>query len=443
MDCLAYLDQGLKVAVIGGGWAGLAAAVELASAGIRVTVFEAAKQLGGRARSVDIDGHPLDNGQHILLGAYRETLRLMNAVGADPERRLKRLPLTLTFPASRPPFRFRLPPLPAPLHLAIGLLSARGVRLTEKWEAVRFMRSLQTANYQLDADCSVAALLDRHAQHDRLRQHLWEPLCLAALNTAPDKASAQIFANVLRDSLGGERTDTDLLLPTAGLDHLFPRAAADFIRARGGQICLSTRVGHIDNTLGISGEAFDRIILATAPQHAATILAQRKETAGIAAMLARYAYEPIGTAYAGYPPTLTLPFPMLGLGDGTGKNIGQWVFDRGALGGEKGLMGFVLSADGDWDQRSNESLITTLHDELESALQARLPPPLWHQVIRERRATFSCRPDLPRPLAKTPCPGLWLAGDYVCAGYPATLEGAVRSGVNAARELLASAGETG
>ena len=429
----------MKVAVIGGGWAGLTAAVELASAGIKVSVFEAAKQPGGRARSVDANGRTLDNGQHILIGAYRETLRLMNVVGADPERLLKRLPLELTFPGSQPPFRLRLPHLPAPLHLAVGLFAASGAKLSEKIRAVRFMRSLQASNYHLDADCSVTALLDRHAQHGSLRRHLWEPLCLAALNTEPANASAQIFANVLRDSLGGARAETDLLLPAADLDQLFPHPAAAFIAAHGGEIRLSTRVERIDDDLSIAGEAFDKIILATAPQHAAIFLAQRTETAAIAAMLESYTYEPIGTAYVGYPPQISLPFPMLGLNGGTEGNLGQWVFDRGPLGGAPGVMGFVLSARGAWAERDNDSLVSTLHAELETTLQINLPLPRWHQVIRERRATFSCRPDLPRPSAKTAHPGLWLAGDYACAGYPATLEGAVRSGVAAAQGILNTA----
>jgi uncharacterized protein with NAD-binding domain and iron-sulfur cluster len=136
----------MRAAIVGGGWAGLSAAVELAQGGIRVTVFEAAKQLGGRARSVEVQGHRLDNGQHILVGAYRETLRLMQQVGADPDRLLKRLPLELSFPASQPlPFRLRLPRLPSPWHLAAGLLTARGASLAEKISAVRFMRSLQRA----------------------------------------------------------------------------------------------------------------------------------------------------------------------------------------------------------------------------------------------------------------------------------------------------------
>jgi squalene-associated FAD-dependent desaturase len=442
VDRLAHLDQGLnsvtklRVAVIGGGWAGLAAAVELSAAGAGVTLFEAARQLGGRARRVEHDGQILDNGQHILIGAYRETLRLMQRVGADAGTRLMRLPLTLNHPAAG--FHMRLPQLPAPWHLAIGLLSAKGSSLTEKFAAVRFMRSLQASNYRLSADCSVAEWLDRHQQHGRLRRFLWEPLCLSALNTPPENASAQIYANVLRESLGGGRADTDLLLPAADLGAVFPDAAARFISAHGGAIRLSTRVEAIAPALRIAEENFDHIILATAPQHAATLLAPLGATAAVAAQLATYSYEPIGTVYAGYPPEVRLPCPMLGLESTNDQRLGQWAFDHGRLRAKPGLIAFVLSAHGNWDSRSNESLLTTLHRELEQALGTALPPPLWHQVIRERRATFSCRPDLPRPAAQTPHRGLWLAGDYVCADYPATLEGAVRSGVAAAAAMRGS-----
>jgi len=474
VDRLADLGQRLKVlktlkvAVIGGGWAGLAAAVELSAAGATVTVFEAAKQLGGRARRVDIHGHALDNGQHILLGAYRETLRLMNRVGARPERVLKRLPLALRHPAAG--FSLELPGLPAPLHLVAGLLSAKGCSVCEKFSAVRFMLALQADHYRLTTDCTVAELLDRHGQSGALRRFMWEPLCLAALNTPADKASAQIFANVLRDSLGGNRADTELLLPTVDLGRIFPDAAAEFVTARGGRIVLSTRVEAIDvsdpvraepveapspfdklranglrttafqgNTLEVNGESFDHVVLAVAPQHATVLLQRHAETSPVAAQLADYDYEPIATLYARYPSEVTLPCPMLGLESKTPGGLGQWVFDRGALTGMPGVMAFVLSANGVWDERDSESLMLALHGELESALGRKLPAALWHQLIRERRATFTCRPNLPRPTTQTPLRGLWLAGDYVCAGYPATLEGAVRSGVTAARKILESA----
>ena len=283
MDSLAHVDQGLgaknglRVAIVGGGWAGLAAAVELCSAGARVTVFEAARQLGGRARRVEVHGHALDNGQHILIGAYRETLRLMRKAGARPEFKLKRLALELGYPVSG--FRLKLPRLPAPLHLAVGLLTAQGCTLGEKASAARFMRRLQSTNYRLPCDCTVAELLDRHHQKGNLRRFMWDALCLAALNTSPESASAQIFANILRDSLGGSSADTDLLLPAVDLGEAFPDAAAEFIRAHGGTIRLSARVERIQATLEIQGEKFDHVILAVAAPHAKGILSALPETA--------------------------------------------------------------------------------------------------------------------------------------------------------------------
>ena len=127
---------------------------------------------------------------------------------------------------------------------------------------------------------------------------------------------------------------------------------------------------------------------------------------------------------------------MLGLEGASNGRLGQWAFDRGDLCGDPGIISFVLSGTGRWDERDNESLVETLHRELEDTLGKALPAPRWHQVIRERRATFSCRPALPRPEARTPLNGLWLAGDYVCANYPATLEGAVRSGIAVAQGIL-------
>lgn len=424
-----------RVAVVGGGWAGLAAAVELGASGIPVTLFEAGRELGGRARRVEIQGHALDNGQHLLIGAYRETLRLMTIVGTPAERALLRRPLVLEMPGAG--FALRLPALPAPLHLAWGLLGARGVSFAEKLAAARFAFWLKQRRFELD-DEPVATLLDRHGQQGALRRHLWDALCLAALNTPPERASARIYANVLRDSLGAGRADTDLLIPVADLGTAFPDAAEDFIARHDGIIRCETRIGRIEATaqdFAVDGEKYDQVVIATAPQHAAPLLATLPTARKVAAMISDYDYEPIGTVYAGYPPEVTLPAPMLGL-DSDDKGIGQWVFDRGLLPANRGILAFVLSAHAPWDALDNETLARTLHRELETALKRPLPPPRWTRVIRERRATFSCHPHLPRPAAETPIPGLWLAGDYVCADYPATIEGAVRSGVEAARRVL-------
>jgi len=424
-----------RIAVIGGGWAGLACAVELTAAGHRVCVFESARQLGGRARRVMVHGVPLDNGQHILIGAYHETLRLMRLAGADPDALLARRPLELHHPAGG--FRLRLPRLPAPLHLAIGLLTARGTSLREKLSAARFMRALQRDGYRLQRDISVAELLDRHGQTGNIRRFMWEALCLAALNTPPASASAQLFAHVLRDSLGGNREDTDLLLPATDLGRPFPDTARNCVEAGGGEIRLSSRVEMLQPSLTIGEETFAHVVVATAPQHASALLRGVPETAGIASQLDSYAFEPIGTVYLGYPAALNFPFPMLGLDKPEPGRIGQWAIERSDEKSGHGIAACVLSGEGPWNSLDNEALAATLHRELQDTLGRTLPTPLWHQVIRERRATFSCRPGLFRPTPDTPVRGLWLAGDHVCADYPATLEGAVRSGVAVARRILA------
>ena len=141
-----------RVAVIGAGWAGMAAAAELAAAGRRVDVFEASRSLGGRARATHIDGLTVDNGQHILVGAYTETLRLMRMVGADPQRLLQRIPLRFEFPGE---FLMQAPRLPAPLHIAFALLLARGLDWNEKRAAIRLMRRLRAHGYRVAPDCSV------------------------------------------------------------------------------------------------------------------------------------------------------------------------------------------------------------------------------------------------------------------------------------------------
>ena len=357
----------------------------------------------------------------------------MRLCGADPERLLLRRPLELNYPADG--IRLRLPRLPAPFHLAAGVLLARGMPVSEKWAAVRFIRALQACGYRLAEDTSVAELLRRYGQGNTLLRVLWQPLCLAALNTAPEHASAQIFANVLRDALGGTAENSDLLLPRTDLSRIFPDAAAHFITEHGGEIRLSARVRQIGchgQWLVIDGERFAQVVVSSGPQHAGALLRDHEEVRPTANMLDTYRYEPIATAYLAYPEALRAGFPMLGMRG----PFGQWVFDRGQLDGQEGIAACVLSAQGDWEKLDDETLAKALHSEVQETLGRALPEPTWQRIIRERRATFSCRSCLARPATKTGLPGLWLAGDYVCADYPATLEGAVRSGVVAAHGIL-------
>lgn len=404
----------MRVAVIGGGWAGIAAAVELTAGGASVTLFEAGRVLGGRARGVTIDGQRLDNGQHILLGAYCDTLALMRRVGADPEALFERQPLQVVDNAG---FRLALPRWPAPLNVAWALLTASAVDGKNKLKTALWMDALKRRKFKLESDCTVAEWLDAAGQNGPLRRHLWEPLCLAALNTPAERASAQLFANVLRDSLGSPlREATDLLLPRVDLGQLLPEPAGKWLIAQGAELRFGQRVRELDlagDGVRIEGESFDAAIVATAPQHAASLCPGNAFDAD---------FEPIATVYLKFSPKRRLPFPLQNILGG----IGQWVVDRG-----DGLLACVLSGHGDWETFDDEALASRLHDELgfDEAAQ-------WHKVIREKRATFSAHPGLKRPDFRTHHPKLLLAGDYTWHDYPATLEGAVRSGMRAAKTLL-------
>ena len=438
-----------QVAVIGAGYAGMAAAVELAAAGIPADVFEASRVLGGRARALELDGVTVDNGQHLLVGAYRETLRLIDLVHPGGcNDLLLRLPLTLTPPGR---LSLRAPPLPAPLHLAAALLFARGLTIADKLAALRLMRGLKRSRYRLGSDISVAELLAARHQPTRLCRLLWEPLCVAALNTPVDSASARVFVNVLRDSLGGARSASDLLLPRVDLGALFPDGAERFVLARGGRVLRSTAIKRITQAangyrLDASGQQFGpyrQAIVAVAPQHLPALIAPLPGLDELRLQVGSLAYEPILTCYLAYPAGARLAAPMLGHSSGWpsighSEGLSQWLFDRGQLDGPAGLFAAVISARGRHLGLSNDELAAAIHAEI-STLVPDLPAPRWSRVIIEKRATFACTPDLARPQTQTPLPGLLLAGDYVASDYPATIESAVRSGVAAANSVIASA----
>jgi len=433
-----------KVAIIGGGYAGMAAGVELAAAGVSVTVFEAGKVLGGRARRVDranravMNESPLDNGQHLVIGAYSELLRLMQRCGVDLDAAFLRQPMRLQV---EPDFLLACPKLPAPLHLALGLVRAKGLSWAERWALIRAIEVSKWRRWRLKNDLTVAQWLAEQRQPASLIAKFWAPLTLAALNTPLELASAQVLLNVLRDSLGGKRAASDLLMPKVDFSQLFPEPAAQMIQASGGYLQLGYRAKSIaSNThgfmVGDDGQVFDAVICATPPHQAAGLISPFDRL--LSAQLAAWQYQPIVTVYLQYAADVKLSTPMLGLADA----YSQWVFDRGVTHGQHGLIAVVISAQGVHSGLS--------HDELAEAVQAelhqRLDLPdlvLRQQVITEKRATFACTPNLVRPSNTTAQAGLFLAGDFTAglAGhgrgeYPATLEGAVRSGVNAAQLTL-------
>jgi len=398
------------VAIVGAGYAGMAAAATLAARRIPVTVFESGPVPGGRARRVVSQGTALDNGQHILVGAYATLFSLMRTVGV-PESALLRLPLEIRYPRG---FRLRALRLPMPLGLALGLLAARGVPMRERMGALRFVSSLRKKTFLLQGDVSVDELLREHAQDGAIGHFLWRPLCVSALNTPSAIASARLFIAVLRQTLCGDADAADLLLPRVDLTRLFPEPAAAFVESRGGKMRYKETVRELDALK----RAFDAVIVAVGPHQLKSLLPK---------LALDYTYQPIYTCYLQYPERVRLPFPMIGLADG----LVQWAFDRGALVGEHGRIACVVSAQGDHQQMTQEELAARCHRELGEVIED-LPVPAWSRVIAEKRATITSAVGIKAPA--TSVEGVLLAGDYTDPDYPPTLEAAVRSGVRAALE---------
>lgn len=438
-----------SVAVVGGGWAGCAAAVELCKAGRPVTLFESTHTLGGRARGVRLDGSMLDNGQHILLGAYRDCLALMRTVGIDSDNALLRLPLQMRYPPGSGGMDFVAPRLPAPWHMLVALIRAGGLASADKIALARLFTAARWMEWRMHQDCSVAELLERFDQTDAIIKLMWRPLCLAALNTPPERASAQVFLNVLRDSLGARRAASDMLLPRVNLTELFPQHAARFILQNRGRV----RFGASVNTIQRNGDGwrltfaadtdptaaghqdFDRIVLATPASHTADLLSGLIDTSALKALN----YEAITTCYLRFPPETRLAHPFFALvDDPPSSHWGQFVFDRGQLDQtQAGLLSVVVSAASAVVEQDQKTIAGMIATQLAKALQMpQLAQPLWSKVISEKRATFSCTPGLARPENASGLPGLAIAGDYTAGDYPATLEAAARSGLGAARHLL-------
>lgn len=425
-----------NVAIIGGGWAGMACAVEATQAGHAVTVFEAARNWGGRARALTAtlpDGQEvtLDNGQHILIGAYTRTLDLMVRVGVDVDHALQRVPLILRFPDGG---GLSLPQMPrwldratrriAPLDVLAGVLGARGWTWRDKLSLLATSTQWKKQAFTCPDDQTVASLCATLTP--RVRAELTDPLCVSALNTPADQASGKVFLRVLAEALFYTPGGSQLLLPRVDLGTLFPDAADHWLRGHGARTVLGQRVralSRADEGWRVDDEPFDRVVLACSPWEAARL------TAGTALQWSEVAealpHESIATIYAHGDVALQAPFVSL---RSEADAPAQFAFDRGQLGGPKGLLAFVISASsGDRD---------TLQQQVLAQARAQLGLDRLQPVLTvvERRATFACTPGLVRPPMRI-ADGLLACGDYVEGNYPGTLEGAVRSAIAASGAL--------
>jgi len=418
--------------IIGGGWSGLAAAVTLSQKGETVHLIESAKQLGGRARNVQWHDQLIDNGQHLMIGAYEHMLSMMLTVGIEPQDVFARFPMDITlFDTDYSPLTLSANSvLPWPLSLASSLIRSVG------FKGFYAVSKLQASIPKLLAneDVTVSEWLLSTQQPARLIKQLWEPLCLATLNTPIAHASAHILATVLRDSLGKGKKAADSLIPKRPLADVFPLAAANYIQQNGGVISLKTRAKQLlieqDKIIGVicqdgTQHLAENIIVATNPSQSAELLADHVS-------FDKPTEYPICTVYLQYPAATRLSKPMFGI---TGT-ISQWVFDRSEQ--SPGLMAVVISAPGSHESMTNEQLVDHVCQELYDTIPDLNKTITDSLVIREKRATFasSIAIEHHRPHSQTVIEGLWLAGDYIANGYPATLEGAIRNGEHCAQGIL-------
>ncbi len=438
------------VIVIGGGFAGLSAAARLAGRGAGVLVVEARARLGGRATSFHDreTGEMVDNGQHILLGCYKETFELLREIGAADNVRLDpTLAVTMIDRAGRKT-TLSCPSIPAPFHLAAGVLEWTALSWRDRVAFAGMATPLRNARAELrggamkaaSPDETVAQWLDRNGQTPRLREMLWDPLALAALNQPAEQASAPPFARVLAEMFGSDPRAAAIALPTRPLKDMYAEPARAYIEAHGGEVRTgaSARVltdASGENSLGVQIGA-DTIaaphVISAVPWFAFPELFAR-EPAPLRATIERARGMrscPIVTVNAWFDrPVIDEPF--IGL---PGRAM-QWVFDkRLVFGGDAAHLSLVSSGADAMVGKSNDELIAIAEDELVEALpRARAARLLRATVVREPRATFSLAPGQPaRPPAATGLRGFVMAGDWIDTGLPATIESAVRSGRRAA-----------
>ena len=305
------------VTIIGAGWAGLSAAIHLTQRNIPVTLIESANEPGGRARMVMFDDLPVDNGQHILLGAYRHFLEMLDILGIDENLVLTRLPLSLTVKGEEATVDLHAPRLPAPIHLLLAFLRAKGLSGSDKFKTLA--NWLRLVNADTLSDMTVSELLHCSGQSRRVSHYLWTPLCISALNTHPDIASARLFQRILKDAFMRRRADSDLLLPRYDMGRLFPKPALDWLHSKGANVMTGQRVTGLvvanEQVHGVQvGDMTiesSRVLIATSPWGCARLVRFVDELNPLFSKLMRFDYQPIATVYLKYARQTDDPYRQL------------------------------------------------------------------------------------------------------------------------------------
>jgi squalene-associated FAD-dependent desaturase len=464
--------------VIGGGFAGLSAATALAEHGWRVLVLEARPTLGGRATAFTdpATGERVDNGQHVLLGCYRDTFQFLHRIGAADHVQVQER-LTVDFiDRSGQPSRLACPSLPPPLHLLAGLMTWSALnwhdRVCALWihGAIRGYRGPDGPAPQpssvvrgfMPRQETVRQWLTRHHQTPRLIEMLWEPLAVAALNQPIDVAAAAPFVRVLADMLGADPRGASLALPIKPLDEMYAIPARTFIESRGGEVRTNAPARILAG--GPTASAQQLPATGSSDSSGADPLGPRV-TVREEALLARVVIcaVPWFALSEVFPERPSLIGDTLDAADATGDSsivtvnlwfdrividhvvVGlpgrtmQWVFDKRRVFGEQAShLSLVSSGASAVVSRTNEELIALAVSDVNEAIPSTRSATVRRAVaVREKRATFSVAPGQPRrPATRTELPGLLLAGDWIDTGLPATIESAVRSGHMAAAAAI-------
>ena len=438
------------VIVIGAGFAGLSAAVRLTRRGARVLVLEARSRLGGRATAFpDRDtGELVDNGQHILMGCYTETFAFLRDIGAQDNVRLDPQLAVTMIDRTGKRTRLSCSALPAPLHLVAGVLEWEALSWRDRLSVLGMATPLKNARRELEGSSVKAASPDetvenwliRNGQTPQLRELLWDPLALAALNQSPQQAAAPAFSRVLAEMFSDDPRAAAIALPTRPLHRMYAEPARQYIESHGGMV----RTGAASKiVMSADGDAVAGVrvgedtvpagqIVSSVPWFALADLFDEAPAAlsGVLDRARRMASSPIVSVNLWFDRRV-LDLPFVGL---PGRAM-QWVFDkRIVFGDDASHLSLVSSGAAEILAETNIELVHRAHQELLDALpEVRAAKLVQATVIREPRATFSLAPGQPvRPSTETDLQGFLLAGDWIDTGLPATIESAVRSGHRAA-----------
>lgn len=445
----ARWTQSPKVAVVGGGLAGLAAGCALAEAGFRVTLFERRPYLGGRASSYQHPGtgEVVDNCQHVLLGCCTNLIQFYERLGVQKKIRWYD-ELTFLEPGGRASV-IRPSQLPAPLHTALAFLRAACLQWADKLAIARAMASIAPAALRDDGEAFLS-WLRRHTQTEHAIHRFWKTVLVSALNEDLDRMSVAYAAQVIRESFLKSAAAGRMGVPSVPLSSLYGEAG-DYIRARGGEVQCRTSVESFRAEPGIvrlsfpgGKQSFDFVILAVSYDALPRLLPGTSAAAPLRESLRQFESSPITGIHLWFDQQITgLDHAVL-----LDRTI-QWMFHKSNLLGRTDSSGggsyveLVVSSSKNLVDKSRTEILDLALAELgEFFPQARKANLLKATVIKEIHATYSPRPgiDLHRPRPETLWPRVFLAGDWTATGWPATMEGAVRSGYLAAESVARGAG---